>query len=150
METLIFKGIGEDPDPRHQSTRNNLVYFKITIVGIVAQPSFSMCTPVCLASEVGFIYILQCKLQVVICISFIKIEFEAETIFKLLMWQKMIEVVPSAIICRQLLAASCHEYYFSLYSTPDTFFPWKPVWRLKIPPRLLSSRGLQPQEDSDS
>ena len=36
METLIFKEIGEDPHPRHQSTRNNLVYFKITIVGIVA------------------------------------------------------------------------------------------------------------------
>ena len=142
METLIFKEIGEDPHPRHQSTRNNLF--------CVAQPSFSMCTPVCLASEVGFIYILQCKLQVVICISFTKIEFEAETIFKLLMWQKMIEVVPSAIICHQLLAASCHEYYFFIYSTPDTFFPWKPVWRSKIPPRLLSSRGLQPQEDSDS
>ena len=36
METLIFKEIGEDPDPRHQSTRNNLVYFKIAIAGIVA------------------------------------------------------------------------------------------------------------------
>ena len=48
----------------------------------------------------------------------------------------MIEVVPSAIIWHQLLAASCCEYYFSLYSTPDTLFPWKPVWRSKIPPRI--------------
>ena len=32
--------------------------------------------------------------------SFTKIEFEAETIFKLLTWQKMIGVVPSAIIGR--------------------------------------------------
>ena len=28
------------------------------------------------------------------------------------------------------------EYYFSLSSTPDTFFPWKPVWHSKIPPRV--------------
>ena len=69
----------------------------------------------------------------VICISFAKIEFEAETIFKLLMWQKMIEVAPSAIICHQLLAASCREYYFSLYSTPDTLFPWKTCVALKDP-----------------
>ena len=68
--------------------------------------------------------------------NFTKIEFEAETIFKLLMWQKMIEVVPSAIICHQLLAASCCEYYFSLNSTPNTLFPWKPVWRSKIPSRV--------------
>ena len=65
--------------------------------------------------------------------SFTKIEFEAETIFKLLMWQKMIEVVPSAIIWHQLLAASCCEYYFSLYSTPDTLFPWKTCVALKDP-----------------
>ena len=28
------------------------------------------------------------------------------------------------------------EYYFSLSSTPDTLFPWKPVWHSKIPPRV--------------
>ena len=28
------------------------------------------------------------------------------------------------------------EYYFSLSSTLDTLFPWKPVWRSKIPPRV--------------
>ena len=49
----------------------------------------------------------------------------------------MIEVVPSAIICHQLLAASCHEYYLSLLlNSWYTLFPWKPVWRSKIPPRI--------------
>ena len=28
------------------------------------------------------------------------------------------------------------EYYLSLFSTPDTLFPWKPVWHSKIPPRV--------------
>ena len=28
------------------------------------------------------------------------------------------------------------EYYFSLSSTPNTLFPWKPVWRSKIPTRV--------------
>ena len=28
------------------------------------------------------------------------------------------------------------EYYLSLFSTPDTLFPWKPVWHFKIPPRV--------------
>ena len=28
------------------------------------------------------------------------------------------------------------EYYLSLSSTPNTLFPWKLVWRSKIPPRV--------------
>ena len=29
------------------------------------------------------------------------------------------------------------EFYLSLFSTPpDNLFPWKPVWRLNIPPRV--------------
>ena len=28
------------------------------------------------------------------------------------------------------------KYYLSLSFTPDTLFPWKPMWRSKIPPRI--------------
>ena len=28
------------------------------------------------------------------------------------------------------------KYYLCLSSTPDTLFPWEPVWRSKIPPRI--------------
>ena len=30
------------------------------------------------------------------------------------------------------------EYYLSLSSTPDISFPWKPVWRSKVSPRVAS------------
>ena len=30
------------------------------------------------------------------------------------------------------------EYYLSLSSTLDISFPWKPVWRSKVPPRVAS------------
>ena len=28
------------------------------------------------------------------------------------------------------------EFYLSLFSTPDNLFPWKPMWRSKIPPKV--------------
>ena len=37
---------------------------------------------------------------------------------------------------QRIRAFKVSEFYLSLFSTPNNFFPWKPVWRSKIPPRV--------------
>ena len=42
-------------------------------------------------------------------------------------------------LCKKLAgneSFKASEYYLSLSSTPNTLFPWKLVWRSKIPPRV--------------